>query len=62
MTTTDRMTCRACGTEARASEGYPCERCGTFLCLMCNLKGVVRCAKCTAEAGPSAPPAAAPSA
>jgi hypothetical protein len=42
----DAMTCRACSNEERASEGYPCATCGTFLCLMCVFKGVVRCASC----------------
>ena len=27
----DAMTCRACGREERASEGYPCSTCGTFM-------------------------------
>ncbi|MBI3567730.1 MAG: hypothetical protein HY084_05940 [Gemmatimonadetes bacterium] len=59
MSTTDRMTCRACGNEERASEGYPCARCGVFICVMCNLKGVVLCAKCQAAEPPptTAPPA-----
>ncbi len=63
MSITDRMTCRACGREERASEGYPCQRCGTFVCVMCNIKGVVLCTKCQAEAPPAAapPPAAPPS-
>ena len=26
------MICRACGNEERASEGYPCVTCGTFIC------------------------------
>jgi hypothetical protein len=47
----DMMICRACGKPDRASEGYPCERCGTFLCLGCSFRGVVRCRKC-AEAAP----------
>jgi hypothetical protein len=42
----DAMTCRACGREERASEGYPCQVCGTFICLMCTFKGVVRCRDC----------------
>jgi hypothetical protein len=45
----DAMTCRACGREERASEGYPCERCGTFICLMCTFKGVTLCATCQAQ-------------
>ena len=49
----DMMTCRACGREERASEGYPCDGCGTFICIMCNFRGVTRCAKC---AGKPIPP------
>lgn len=44
----DGMTCRSCGNEERASEGYPCQDCGTFLCLICTFRGVVRCAQCEA--------------
>lgn len=51
----DAMICRACGREERASEGYPCAKCGTFICLMCTFKGVVECAKCAAAAPPQAP-------
>lgn len=40
------MFCRACGNEERASEGYPCVECGTFICVMCNLRGVTRCRAC----------------
>ncbi|HET9603600.1 MAG TPA: hypothetical protein VFO96_04880 [Gemmatimonadales bacterium] len=42
----DAMICRACGNEERASEGYPCERCGTFICLICTFRGVTHCAEC----------------
>ena len=42
----DAMTCRACGNEERASEGYPCRSCGTFICVICNMKGVLTCSKC----------------
>ena len=42
----DAMTCRACGKEERASEGYPCAECGTFICLLCNMRGVTHCAAC----------------
>lgn len=55
MTTTDAMTCRACGREERASEGYPCEGCGTFICVVCNMKGVVLCRTCQVK-GEAAPP------
>lgn len=49
------MVCRACGREERASEGYPCDGCGTFICLMCNLRGVLLCSGCSAGQAP--PPA-----
>lgn len=42
----DAMTCRACGNEERASEGYPCDDCGTFLCVMCNFRGITLCKEC----------------
>jgi len=44
----DRMICRACGREERASEGYPCAGCGTFVCLICTMRGVVLCRNCEA--------------
>ncbi|MGH7533586.1 MAG: hypothetical protein ACREL4_09875 [Gemmatimonadales bacterium] len=46
----DAMRCRACGNEERASEGYPCVDCGTFLCLMCHFKGTERCTDCEQKA------------
>lgn len=49
---TDAMECRACGREERASEGYPCARCGTFICIICNLRGVTLCRQCAAESQP----------
>lgn len=50
------MRCRACGREERASEGYPCDECGTFICLVCTIRGVTRCRECAArEAGAGAP-------
>jgi hypothetical protein len=45
----DVMTCRSCGKEERASEGYPCADCNTFLCVMCNLRGITRCRTCQAK-------------
>jgi hypothetical protein len=42
----DAMICRACEREERASEGYPCEGCGTFICLMCTFRGVTLCKAC----------------
>jgi hypothetical protein len=49
----DGMICRACGREERASEGYPCADCGTFICLMCSFKGVLRCKDCQAKQPPA---------
>lgn len=46
---TDRMVCRACGNEERASEGYPCDGCGTFICLICSMRGVTLCKECQAK-------------
>ncbi|HEX7123903.1 MAG TPA: hypothetical protein VF178_16115 [Gemmatimonadaceae bacterium] len=43
----DAMRCRACGNEERASEGYPCLGCGTFICQICAMKGVQYCRQCT---------------
>ena len=45
----DAMVCRSCGNEERASEGYPCIKCGTFICVMCSFKGIIKCRKCTEE-------------
>ncbi len=42
----DMMVCRFCGNEERASEGYPCRECGTFLCIMCSNRGIVLCKTC----------------
>jgi hypothetical protein len=44
----DGMACRACGREERASEGYPCTNCGTFICLICTFRGVTLCRSCEA--------------
>jgi hypothetical protein len=44
----DAMGCRACGREERASEGYPCASCGTFICLICMFRGVTLCRACEA--------------
>lgn len=57
----DAMTCRACGREERASEGYPCDNCGTFICLICSFQGVTHCAACAAaRPGRETPPAPPP--
>lgn len=55
----DAMVCRSCGKEERASEGYPCANCGTFICVICSFRGVTLCKECssgqtTAAAQPSA--------
>ena len=50
LTERDAMICRSCEKEERASEGYPCAVCGTFICLMCTFRGVVRCKSCEAKA------------
>ncbi|MEK6598506.1 MAG: hypothetical protein AABY91_09255 [Gemmatimonadota bacterium] len=52
----DAMFCRACGHEERASEGYPCTSCGTFICLICTFRGVVLCAKCSGNSPKPAKP------
>ncbi len=46
----DGMVCRYCGNEERASEGYPCVECGTFICLICSFRGIERCKTCEAKA------------
>ncbi len=56
----DAMICRACGNEERASEGYPCRNCGTFICLMCDMRGVTLCRECQAKQPTVAPAAPAP--
>jgi hypothetical protein len=42
------MVCRSCGNEERASEGYPCADCGTFICVICSIRGITRCKTCEA--------------
>lgn len=44
----DAMICRSCGHEERASEGYPCASCGTFICVICSFRGIIICSKCVA--------------
>jgi hypothetical protein len=46
------MICAACLREERASEGYPCQGCGTFICVLCNLRGTVLCKSCQARNAP----------
>ena len=55
----DAMFCRSCGNEERASEGYPCDGCGTFICQMCNMKGIRLCQACQAKQAATPAPAAA---
>ena len=52
----DSMVCRRCGKEDRASEGYPCAECGTFLCLICTFRGYTLCQKCEERKKSSATP------
>ncbi len=58
MTEIDKMVCRACGKDERASEGYPCKSCGTFICVICNMRGVTMCKACQEKGSvtPSSPP------
>lgn len=48
----DAMNCRSCGNEERASEGYPCLKCGTFLCVICNMRGIEKCRACAEKDDP----------
>lgn len=47
----DMMVCRSCSNEERASEGYPCNECGTFICLICDTRGITFCKNCRAKKG-----------
>lgn len=47
----DMMVCRSCGNEERASEGYPCDECGTFICLICEFRGITVCKPCREKKG-----------
>ena len=49
----DAMIRRECGKEGRASEGYPCVKCGTFVCVVCNMRGVVECRACADKSPPT---------
>ena len=49
----DAMICRACGNEERASEGYPCVKCGTFICIICSIRGIDTCRACTQAERPA---------
>lgn len=52
----DMMVCRSCGNQERASEGYPCQGCGTFLCIICSNRGIVLCTACQAKESAGTPP------
>ncbi len=52
----DAMVCRACGNQERASEGYPCDGCGTFICLICSMRGVTHCKNCRDQGADAAAP------
>lgn len=62
----DMMVCRSCGNEERASEGYPCSECGTFICLICDTRGITLCKTCRGNKGvpepANLPPRATPAA
>ncbi len=66
MTEVDMMVCRSCGNQERASEGYPCQDCGTFICLVCDGRGIRYCQTCRQKNGmpepPNLPPRKAPAA
>lgn len=49
----ERIRCRYCGNEDRASEGYPCQGCGTFICIICSIRGITLCRACEKTAGAS---------
>ena len=51
----DMMVCRSCSNEERASEGYPCSNCGTFICEICDLRGITLCRPCREKMGVSEP-------
>jgi hypothetical protein len=53
----DAMSCRSCGNEERASEGYPCADCGAFICLICDMRGVTLCRDCQARRDQGSKPA-----
>ena len=56
MSERDMMVCRSCGNEERASEGNPCEECGTFICLICDFRGITLCKACREKKGLPEPP------
>ncbi|HEY2806162.1 MAG TPA: hypothetical protein VGI92_09920 [Gemmatimonadales bacterium] len=52
----DMMVCRSCENEERASEGYPCSNCGTFICIICDTRGITVCKECRGKLGQPEPP------
>jgi len=55
MSERDMMVCRSCGNEERASEGNPCHECGTFICLICDFRGITLCKACRQRTGQPEP-------
>ncbi len=51
----DMMVCRSCGNEERASEGMPCQDCGTFICQICDMRGISYCKACRGKRGMAEP-------
>ncbi len=51
----DMMVCRSCGNQERASEGMPCAECGTFICQICDMRGIQYCKACRAKRGMADP-------
>ena len=56
MAEVDMMVCRSCGNEERASEGDPCADCGTFICQICDMRGITYCKACRQKRGMPEPP------
>ena len=52
---TERISFRYCGQDDRASEGYPCKVCGTFICIVCSIRGITMCRECEKTGGQQAP-------
>ena len=50
----ERIKCRYCGNDDRASEGYPCQSCGAFICIICSIRGVTVCRACEGKGGAQA--------
>ena len=52
---TERIKCRYCGNDDRASEGYPCQVCGAFICIVCSIRGITICRECEKNGGVKTP-------